>query len=148
MLQPDPKMTAKVTFKSLGLKWLCPHTETTTALCLSSPICEASHLTFTAIIPRQQRKLRLQAQVLGKASPRARDRGFPPDASQPAGSDLDAGICRAQEHHVPSRARLGMLAGCPTGAVLAAGTGSPVAGLAGGEWVRGRSRGVTCLQGL
>lgn len=58
-LQPDSKMKAKITLKSLGLKWLCPHTETRTAPCLSFPGWEGSSLAFVAMGPSQQGKLRL-----------------------------------------------------------------------------------------
>lgn len=67
---------------------------------------------------------------------------MPMPASQPSGSDLEAGIWQMQEHHALSRARQGKLAGCPSGTVLAADTGSPMDGLVGGEQVRGRSRGL------
>lgn len=67
---------------------------------------------------------------------------MPMPASQPTGSDLEAGIWWVQEHHALSRGGQGMLAGCPTSAVLAAGTGSPMDGLVGGERVRERFRGL------
>lgn len=147
MLQPHSKMTAEINLKSLGLKWLCPHTETRTAPCLSFPGWEGSSLAFTAIVPSQQGKLRLQAQVLAKALPGDKRPGVPSrcprlPASQPSGSNLKGGIWRVQEYRTPSRAGQGMLAGCPTGAVLAAGTGSPVDGLTGGERVHGCSHGL------
>lgn len=42
MLHPEPQMTAKITSKPTGLKWLCPHTGTRTAPCLSFPDWESS----------------------------------------------------------------------------------------------------------
>lgn len=65
---------------------------------------------------------------------------MPVPASQSSSSDLEAGIWWVQEHHVPSRAGQGVMAGCPSITVLAA--GSPTDGLVGGEQVRGCSRGL------
>lgn len=67
---------------------------------------------------------------------------MPMPASQPTGNDLEAGIRWVQEHHTPSRTRQGMLAGCPIGTVLAAGTGTPMDGLVVRERVRGWSCGL------
>lgn len=48
MLHPEPQMTAKITSKPTGLKWLCPHTGTRTAPCLS-------FLTGKAVLPSRGR---------------------------------------------------------------------------------------------
>lgn len=73
---------------------------------------------------------------------------MPMPASQSSSSDLETGSWRVQEHHAPSRAGQGTMAGSPSITVLAAGTGSPMAGLVGGEQVRGCSRGLHATRTL
>lgn len=125
-------MTAKVTLKTLGLSWLCPHAEPRTAPCLSFHGWEGSSLAFMAIIPSQQRKLKLARAPPGDKGPEV---SVP--ASQPTGSDLEAGLWWVQGHRVLSRARPGSW-WVPSQHGPCCGYWQPH-GWAGWEQVRGRS---------
>lgn len=131
----DPKITAKVTLKPEMA--VPPHRDK------NYPVpqfpCLGGLLSFhiLALAASQHRKLSPGApQGQGTRGP------LQMPTSQSSSSDLRAGICWVQEQHVLSRAGQGMVAGCPSITVLTAGTGSPMAGLVGGEQVRGCSRGL------